>query len=113
MVKRWMDAEGVAVKSKSFNFIDRTMLFGAIQSMSRSQCVSRMDNVISPHPRREAWLARLRLLGREDALGSEEVLHNASGRWSEHDWKCILLSSELAHMSAEVLWKEFPKMESA
>lgn len=108
-----MDTEGVAVKSKIFNFTGRTMLLGAIQDLSRSQCVSWMDNVISPHPRREAWLASLRLLGQENTQGSKEVLHNAGGRWSEHDWKCILLSSEIAHMSAEILRKEFPKTEPA
>jgi len=51
-------------------------------------------NMLSQHSRRDAWLTRL------GALGS---MSTANGRWSPHDWRSIVLSSELAHSSAEVL----------
>lgn len=110
LVKRWMETESVAVQSKTFNFTGRTMLLGAIQDFSESRVVAWMDDIVAPHPRRDAWLARLKVLGKRDQgdNNDRDVLHNESGRWSEHDWKTILLSSGLASLSAEVLRKEFP-----
>jgi hypothetical protein len=112
IVKRWMDVEGIDVHARSFDFTGRTMMLGAIQEFSQSDCESWMDGIVSPHRRRDAWLARLRALAKEQSPGRDEALNNTSD-WSPHDWRSILLSSGLAHEAAKVLKKEFVKEASA
>jgi hypothetical protein len=107
VVRRWMESEGIDVKAQSFGFTGRTMLLGAVQEFSESQCENWMDGIVSPHARRDAWLARLRVLTEKREHDAEDAFTNASARWSPHDWKNILLSSELAHLSANVLKEEF------
>lgn len=58
------------------------------------------------HSRMAAWLARLRVLEKEQYPVPDEALDN-TGDWSPHDWRSILLSSELAHAAAKVLKEEF------
>jgi len=109
--RRWMESEGVDVCVNSFNFTGRTMLIGAVHSLSGSESPSWMDNILAPFPRRDAWLKRLG--GLQTKSTCEEIMSNISGRWSEHDWKSIVISSELAHRSAEVLRAAKSKTVSA
>ena len=106
-----MEIEGTGVKSRSYSFTGRTMLLGAVQEMSKNKCVSWMDGVIALHPRRGAWLSRLNLLGKKNTQSDLDILYNTSRHCSDHDRKAILLSSELAYLSAEVLSKNFPGIQ--
>lgn len=101
VVRRWMETEGVGIKTKSFKFTGRTMMIGAIHSLSGSNRTAWMDEILSPHPRRDAWLTRLQGLGSKSSC--EDTMSNVNGIWSTHDWRYIMLSSELAHSSAEIL----------
>ncbi|KAK0717654.1 hypothetical protein B0T26DRAFT_829590 [Lasiosphaeria miniovina] len=55
----WLTRECVGVEIKKFEFSGRSYMLGAIQLYSGSQTTSWMDDIITPHPRREAWLRRL------------------------------------------------------
>jgi hypothetical protein len=107
VVRQWLETEGIDIEVKTFEFTGRTMMLGAIQEFSQSKCVCWMDSIVPPHPRRDAWLTRFGVLSVEKSYAVEDVLNNDSGRWSQHDWKSILMSSELAHSSADVLKREF------
>jgi len=70
---RWLEEEGVEVVAKKFEFTGRTMMLGAIQSFSGSQKTEWVDGIVTPHPRRDAWLERLRQPG--DASECMSTLH--------------------------------------
>jgi hypothetical protein len=104
LVRRWLEEEGVEVVAKKFEFTGRKMMLGAIQSFSGSDRTEWMDSIISPHPRRDAWLERLSRL----AAGGEDVTvtNNERKKWGDRDWKYIDLSSVLAFASAAILGEE-------
>ena len=104
IVERWLQDEEVDVVLKSFQFTGRTMMMGAIHSLSRSDQVYWMDGIIAHHPRRNAWLERLRILGTRE----EEDLYllDKMSNWKDRDARYIQLSSELAFDSAGVLRAE-------
>jgi len=101
-VRRWMEVEGVNVNIKSFQFTGRTMMCGAIHCLSGSDNPAWMDEILSPHPRRDAWINRLCHL-EHPSPEAEDANNNADGRWSVHDWKSITLSSELALAAAKII----------
>lgn len=102
VVRRWMEREGVRVEAKTFRFTGRTIMFGTIHSLGGSESKAWMDEILAPHPRRNAWLERLRCLQREDC-GEKDVVSNENGRWNSHDWNSILVSSELALAAVKVI----------
>ena len=59
IAERWLEDKGVNVKSKTFEFIGRTILLGAIVKFSNTARTDWMDDIVPRHPRREAWLSRL------------------------------------------------------
>lgn len=105
VARRWIDREGVDIHTKSYNFTGRTIMIGAIQSYSGTETTAWMDDILVPHPRREAWLARLRRL--KSCRPVEIAGDDEQGTWSDHDWKAIRLSSELGFQAAEILRKAF------
>lgn len=89
----WLEREGVEADVKSYKFGGRTAMIGAIQVFSDTNIVCWMDQIMVPHPRREAWLGRLR--GRE-----------LTGEFNTHDMTWIKLASEASLAAAEVLKRE-------
>lgn len=85
VVRQWLETEGIDVKVKIFKFTGRTMMLGAIQEFSRSKCESWIDGIVPPHPRRDAWLARLGLLSEDQSYAAGDVLNNNKSRWSQHN----------------------------
>jgi hypothetical protein len=101
IVRRWMEREGVSVELKTFDFTGRTMLCGAVQGVSGSVRPGWMDEILAPHPRREAWLGRMREMD-----GTRDEDHSVvieKERWGEHDWKTIVYSSELGLAATKVI----------
>lgn len=90
----WLEREGVEAKVRSFEFSGRTAMMGAIQVFSGSGITSWMDNILVPHPRREAWLKRLR------GERSTDV-------FDLHDTKWLEFTTEASFASAEVLKSVF------
>ncbi|KXJ89138.1 hypothetical protein Micbo1qcDRAFT_103972, partial [Microdochium bolleyi] len=86
----WLDGEGVGARVQSFEFGSRYAMMGAIQVFSKSRVTCWMDRILVPHPRREAWLRRLR---GEDVA---EVL-------DAHDQKWLDFASEASIASANIL----------
>ncbi|KAK8008161.1 hypothetical protein PG991_010712 [Apiospora marii] len=56
----WLAREGVDAEVQSFEFGGRYAMMGATQLLGGSTASSWMDNILVPHPRREAWLKLLR-----------------------------------------------------
>lgn len=113
IVRRWMGREGVSVELKTFEFTGRTMLCGAVQGVSGSVRPGWMDEILAPHPRREAWLGRMREMERRmdverkrevDGAGDEDDnVGIEKERWNEHDWKSIVYSSDLGLAAAKLI----------
>jgi hypothetical protein len=90
----WLEREGVDAEVKSFEFGGRSAILGAIQVFSKTDIKSWMDNIMVPHPRREAWLKNLQGEEPKDIFDA-------------HDAKWIEFTSEASLASAEVLESTF------
>lgn len=99
LAREWMEREGIDVEVKSFEFGGRYAMMGAIQLLGGSTATRWMDNILVPHPRREAWL---KVLKGEGAVGSLD----------KHDERWLEYTSEASFASAEVLKAEFGVGES-
>lgn len=94
LARDWLEREGVRAKVASFEFGGRYAMMGAIHVFSRSSVTSWMDDILVPHPRREAWLQCLK--GEQPA----SELHSHDMRWVES-------SSEAALAAANILRDKF------
>ncbi|KAF2228765.1 hypothetical protein EV356DRAFT_457110 [Viridothelium virens] len=102
--KRWLESGGINIEAKSFEFTGRTMMLGAIQAFSGGTRMDWMDEIITPHPRRDAWLSRLHRL---EGVGQEKTDSEGEiARWTAHDWEYIRRSSGLSFAAASVLKSE-------
>jgi hypothetical protein len=60
LAKDWLEREGIEVELTTFvSSAGRTSLMGAIQLYSGSDVTRWMDQILVPHPRRDAWLKQL------------------------------------------------------
>jgi len=92
LVKHWLHAEDISVESTSFEFTGRTIMLGAIQGFSGSQRTVWMDEIVPPHPRRDAWLGELGVQGSGDNTSFDEV-----------DLKAISITSGLARTALRIM----------
>jgi hypothetical protein len=53
---QWLESQGVRIEARSFLFTGRTQMIATIQALSGSGNISWMDDIIVPHPRRDALL---------------------------------------------------------
>ncbi|KAK8068839.1 hypothetical protein PG994_005455 [Apiospora phragmitis] len=90
LVRDWLAREGVDAEVRSFEFGGRYAVMGAIQLLGGSTTSRWMDNILVPHPRREAWLRLLRVEELTESLGS-------------HDTSWLDYMSEASFAAAEVL----------
>ncbi|ERF68611.1 hypothetical protein EPUS_07172 [Endocarpon pusillum Z07020] len=94
LARNWLEREGVEVVYKTFLFTSRSSMIGAIQLYSKTKVTNWIDSIMTPHPRRDAWLRSL--LGEQ----WEGSLNNADREWVklQRDLSCIgarLVSKEL------------------
>ncbi|KAI1175181.1 hypothetical protein F4777DRAFT_343815 [Nemania sp. FL0916] len=94
----WVDSEGITADVRSYEFGGRHPMIGAIQIFAGNMCTRWMDDILVPHPRREAWLKRLR---------GEQVTEQLS----PHDIKWLKFASEASLASANVLKDHFGARE--
>ncbi|KAK8080929.1 hypothetical protein PG997_008747 [Apiospora hydei] len=59
LARDWLDREGISVDLKTFEFEGRETLIGSIQVWSQTEITRWMDDILVPHPRRDAWLESL------------------------------------------------------
>ncbi|RYP15982.1 hypothetical protein DL765_005379 [Monosporascus sp. GIB2] len=59
-VDAWFRSEGLEADVKSFEFGGRIAMMGALQILGGGRSTRWMDDIIVPHPRREAWLKCIR-----------------------------------------------------
>jgi hypothetical protein len=90
----WLEREGIDAEVKSFEYGGRFAMMGSIQLFSQSASTRWMDPILVPHPRREAWLTRLR------GEVWEHHLDNNDERWLD-------IAANTSFAAAEVLRAEF------
>lgn len=83
VARLWLEAEGITVKARSFEFSGRTSMVGAIQKYSGSKTSRWMDDLVCPSPRREVWLERLSAMAGSEAGGSYNQLGEFDKKWVE------------------------------
>lgn len=89
--RRWLERESVNTEARQFLFSGRTVMLGAIQLSSGSSSSTWMDGILTPHPRRDAWLRALQ--------GNREP----DSTLSDFDQKWVALSSGLSKAAAVVM----------
>ncbi|ETS77390.1 hypothetical protein PFICI_11264 [Pestalotiopsis fici W106-1] len=94
LARDWLEREGIDANVRSFEFGGRYAMMGAIQVLSKSTATRWMDNILVPHPRREAWLG---------ALGVGEP----TGSLNFHDQSWLEYTTEASLASAEVMKSTF------
>ncbi|KAK6829655.1 hypothetical protein PG987_010239 [Apiospora arundinis] len=90
----WLAREGVDADVRSFEFGGRYAMMGSIQVLGGSTATRWMDNILVPHPRREAWL---KVLSGEQSTES----------FGSHDTSWLEYMSEASFAAAEVLKSAF------
>ncbi|KAF2228355.1 hypothetical protein EV356DRAFT_549880 [Viridothelium virens] len=91
LAKAWIADAGIRAEAHMFLFSSRTIMLGAIEKFRGCKRTIWMDQILPPHPRRDAWLKNL----------FEEEFNEAC--FMEFDLSWIKLSSSLAAASAEIL----------
>ena len=104
LAKLWLDAEGMTVEAKSFEFSGRTSMVGAIQRFSGSKTTQWMDDLICPAPRREAWLERLGVITNSEPGQKYDDLGEFDKRWVD-------INVTLAMRAADILQAQFSNSE--
>ncbi|GAW19054.1 hypothetical protein ANO14919_085380 [Xylariales sp. No.14919] len=94
LARDWLEREGIEAQVGSFEFTGRFAMMGAIQVFSESARTRWMDDILTPHPRRELWLKSLRGEKPIDELDSHD------SRWLES-------ASEASLAAADVLKRTF------
>ncbi|KAF2136008.1 uncharacterized protein K452DRAFT_329921 [Aplosporella prunicola CBS 121167] len=97
LARYWLDKEGVEVEVKTFKFTGRMAMLGAIQIFSDTKVTSWMDDILPPHPRRDAWLKRIH---------GQKIDANS---FSPQDLNSIERSFGLSMAAANVLREELSK----
>ncbi|KAF7532344.1 hypothetical protein G7054_g8018 [Neopestalotiopsis clavispora] len=89
LARDWLEREGIGAEVRSFEYGSRYAMLGAIQMLSGSTATRWMDNILVPHPRREAWLKALGVKEPTEAFDS----HDQS--WLEHTTEASLASADV------------------
>ncbi|KAK6860605.1 hypothetical protein PG995_004241 [Apiospora arundinis] len=82
LARDWLAREGVEAHVGSFEFGGRFAMMGAIQVFSGSTASRWMDNILAPHPRREAWLRILR--GKNRLRSLTVMIQGGLNTWLRH-----------------------------
>ena len=98
IVKRWLEAEDVAVSATTFEFTGRTSMLGAIHVLSEASNASWMDQLLAPSARRKVWLDELKRTAATRKKSNEDL---ALLTPSDRSW--VLLHSQLAIGAARVM----------
>ncbi|EAQ83105.1 hypothetical protein CHGG_10923 [Chaetomium globosum CBS 148.51] len=96
LVHDWLRQESVVVEMKEFEFSGRFNMLGTIQLLTKTEVTSWMDDILAPHPRREAWLRRL--------------IHNEKPDpeiWNPSDIERIEVGAGLCAKMAGIIQREF------
>lgn len=92
LARQWLEEAGIEISIDTFEFTGRSVMLGAVQIYSNSKITRWMDEILVPHPRRDAFLARLEDPDKFDAE-----------QWSTHDLRSIVDLSDLAKTAAKML----------
>ncbi|KAI0968628.1 hypothetical protein F4678DRAFT_474376 [Xylaria arbuscula] len=90
----WVEREGITADVRSYEFGGRYAMLGAIQIYAGNMCTRWMDDILVPHPRREAWLG---------CIKGDDVTEN----FDPHDKRWLEVASEASFSAANVLKDDF------
>ncbi|KAF8849855.1 hypothetical protein BDZ45DRAFT_541360, partial [Acephala macrosclerotiorum] len=99
---QWLESQGITIEARNFCFTGRTQMIATIQALSRSSNISWMDDIIVPHPRRDALLEHLSAV-MKDPVEKPEVVG-----LGERDAAWVALQARLAVEAAATIRQEFP-----
>jgi hypothetical protein len=99
---QWLEKQGVRIEARNFLFTGRTQMMTAIQALSGSSVTSWMDDIIVPHPRRDA------LLGYIDAMMTDPSKEPDTSNLDERVAQWVALQARFAIEAAEIIRREFP-----
>ncbi|CZR69337.1 uncharacterized protein PAC_19237 [Phialocephala subalpina] len=100
--EQWLESQGIRIEARNFRFTGRTQMIATIQALSGSSNISWMDDIIVPHPRRDALLKYLDAITKEPEEKPEII------GLDERDVKWIALQARLAVDAAATIRREFP-----
>lgn len=103
LAETWMKACGVSVECKTFHFTGRIQMCCAIQLYSESEVTAWMNDILVPHPRREALLRKL--LWQSRGHGCAE----SKEKPSHFDTEWVEMQARLATEGFEVMRRETPR----
>ncbi|KAI9766990.1 MAG: hypothetical protein M1840_005949 [Geoglossum simile] len=106
LAKRWLDREGVDIKTQAFSFSGRTQMVGAVQMCSARGVTLWMDTILADCPRRQVWLKRLQRLKYGMVNADEEEFQNL--KVGERQW--VLGQAELAYRAGKLLLQSIMRM---
>ena len=106
LAKRWLDKEGVHVKTETFIFCGRTQMIGAVQMCSTRGVTAWMDTILVNCPRRKAWWKHLQRLSGGIESAKEERVQNLT----DDDEQWALDQAELAHKAGTILLQSIMQM---
>jgi hypothetical protein len=105
IVRRWFQEKGIRIEPTSFLFTGRTIMMGAIQSYSGTATRDWMNDIITKHPRREAWLDATSKIGNNiHGIEKEDLLDDSE--FSPDDKKIIERTSQLILTSSDIMKRE-------
>ncbi|KAF5336692.1 hypothetical protein D9758_015670 [Tetrapyrgos nigripes] len=101
-VQTWLEKDGISIETKSFQFQGRVAMFGAVQIFSQTTVFSWMNDILTPHKRRNIWLKEI-CPSLAASLGSGDMrsLKEADRKWVEEQ-------TQWSKEAAEVLDEEWP-----
>ncbi|KAF4544529.1 Peptidase family m3 [Lasiodiplodia theobromae] len=94
---RWLADAGVEVKLTRFRFSGRLAMVGAVEIFGGTGVTTWMDDIVAPHPRRDAWLRRMQ--------GGDI----ADDGWTRHDLAMIERNARLSVDAAKMMERELSK----
>jgi hypothetical protein len=106
LAKRWLDREGVDIKTQTFSFSGRTQMIGAVQMCSTRGVTSWMDTILTDCPRRQAWFKCLQRLESSMETADEEELQNLTV--GDRQW--ALNQAVLTHKAGKLLLQSMMQM---
>lgn len=96
LARLWMRRDGASMEVRGYRFGGRTAMLGAIQLLKSEKVTAWMDDILTPSPSREVWLARLN----GETGKKQKKLENDL---SEHDRSWLEINTKQSRLAAGII----------